>query len=241
MFWSVFDEWAKRWKATVASLNAVINSFNEWATYDCIWWKGALMKRHFNEKALWWKATPPKFCLCWMSFMLNVIYAECHFCLVSFMLNAIYVWCHLCWMSFMLNVIYAECHLCLMPFMFNVIYAECHLCWMSFMLNVIYAECHLCWILFMLNVIYAKCQLCLISIMLSGGLNCYASLSICDILAYFYERRKGFLRGMENCRTSMLDLAGIKMAILFCLHTKIFQATPAPMKSISLQHLLTFR
>ncbi len=62
--------------------------------------------------------------LCWRSFKLNVIDAECHWC----------------WMSLMLNVIDAECHWCWMSFMLNVIGAECHWCWMSLMLNVIDAE-----------------------------------------------------------------------------------------------------
>ncbi len=43
-----------------------------------------------------------------MSFMLNVIYDECHLCLVSFMLSVIYAECH-----------YAECHYA------QCCYAEC--------------------------------------------------------------------------------------------------------------------
>jgi hypothetical protein len=47
--------------------------------------------------------------------------AECHLCWMSFMLSVIYAECYLCWVSFMLSVIYAACHLCY--------------CWASFILS----------------------------------------------------------------------------------------------------------
>ncbi len=76
-----------------------------------------------------------------------------HLFCVSFLLSVIFAECHLG----MLIVICAECHLCWVSFMLRVIYAECHWCWVSFMLSVICAECicvewHLCWAPFMLNV-----------------------------------------------------------------------------------------
>ncbi len=71
----------------------------------------------YIEYHLWWVSFM-------LSFMLSVIYAECHLYWVSFMLSVIYAECHLCWVSFMLSAIYAECHLC------------CHLCRVLFMLSV---------------------------------------------------------------------------------------------------------
>ncbi len=51
--------------------------------------------------------------LCWESFMLSVVYAECHLCYVMFMLSDVYAECRLCWVS-----------LCWMS-----------LCWMSWRLS----------------------------------------------------------------------------------------------------------
>ncbi len=39
---------------------SIAKSFDEWATYDCIWWKSALMKSGCDEKLLRWKATSMK-------------------------------------------------------------------------------------------------------------------------------------------------------------------------------------
>jgi hypothetical protein len=124
-----------------------------------------------------------------VSFMLSVIYAECHLCWVSFTLSDIYVEWHLCWVTFMLSVIYAECHLCWVSFMLSVMYAECHVRWVSFTLSDIHAEWHSRWVTFTLSDIhvewhsrwvtftslmpsviykpYAECHLCWVSFMLS--------------------------------------------------------------------------
>ncbi len=43
-------------------------------------------------------------------------FSECRLCWVTFMLSVIYAECHLCWVSFMLSAMYAECHLCQVSF-----------------------------------------------------------------------------------------------------------------------------
>ncbi len=111
--------------------------------------------------------------------------AECHLCWVSFMLSVIYAECHLCWVSFMLSVVYSECHLCCVSFMLCVIYTERHLCCVSFMLSVVYAECCLFWVSFMLCVIYAECRLCWV---LQISPLCWVSLclaSLCSVSRHF--------------------------------------------------------
>ncbi len=76
-----------------------------------------------------------EYCLCWVLFMLSVVYAECHWCWVSFMLSDIYAEHHLCWVSFKLSVIYAEWHLCQVSLMLGL--ANMYLMLSDITLNVI--------------------------------------------------------------------------------------------------------
>ncbi len=49
--------------------------------------------------------------LYWVSFILSVIYTECHSYWVSLILSVTYTECHLNWVSLILSVTYTECQL----------------------------------------------------------------------------------------------------------------------------------
>jgi hypothetical protein len=89
--------------------------------------------------------------LCWVSFMLSFINAECHNAECRngdcHLCSVIYAEYHLCWVSFMLSVV-----------MVSVIYAECSLYWVQFMLSAVYADCCSSWVSFIAKCRCAECR-----------------------------------------------------------------------------------
>ncbi len=82
-------------------------------------------------------------------------YAECHHA-ESFLMSVIFDECHSWWVSFMLSAIFVEFCSCRV-WIFICIPGVMPSCWVSILMSVFHDEWHSCWVSFLLSFIYTEC------------------------------------------------------------------------------------